>query len=204
LHSTYQKLLAVDPSLTCSGWALFCLNSGRPLAFDIVRPPGTSVELSERYNTLQQQVVALVSMLELSSGDFLVCEGPAPLVKNPESALRVERVRSIFEAVGRMYNLSVIPRLNPRTVQSELLGLKGKQIKRELVKEIARSTAERLFPEELRGLKVGQDSIDALLIGALATSKLQIHLRTGVEIASLFQPKVPKRVERYRGWRVPS
>jgi Holliday junction resolvasome RuvABC endonuclease subunit len=204
LHSSPQQLLAIDPSLTCSGWALFSVASGRPIAFDVIRPPGTDVELSVRYDILQQQVMELILSLSLVPGDFLICEGPAPLVKNPESALRVERVRSIFEAVGRMHQLRVMPRLNPRTVQSELLGLRGKQIKRDLVKEIARETAARLFPDETYNKKLSQDSVDALLIGALATSKVQIHLRTGVEIGSLFQPKEPRNSRRdsYRGWRV--
>jgi Holliday junction resolvasome RuvABC endonuclease subunit len=196
------KLLAIDPSLTRCGWALFDCENAQPLLCDILDPPGTELALSVRYDILQQQVSELVDGLELSSGDFLITEGPAPLVKNPESALRVERVRSIFEAVGRSYSLRVAPRLNPRTVQSELLGLKGKQLPRKVVKEIAHETARQLYPNFFTERKLSQDAVDALLIGSLAVARVQLHLKTGVELSSLFQPKPARGSrERFSGWR---
>jgi len=202
------KLLAIDPSLTCSGWALFEIDSGCPVLFDIIRPPGTKLPLSDRYNWLQGEVAALLSRLELGERDYLCCEGPAPLVKNPESALRVERVRGVFEAVGRMRSVTVVSRLNPRTVQTELLGLHGKQLKREVVKEMARGVVQRLFAAELakdpEAPKLSQDVVDALLIGALAVSRVQLHQKSGIALDLLFQPKRNGRGgrERFAGWRV--
>jgi len=196
-----KRLLAVDPSLTCTGWAVFDIESQRPTDFSIIRPPGPTEHLTDRYDWLQEEVVKVYTMLGLGRGDFLICEGPAPLVKNPESSLRVERVRSIFEAVGRMQGVKVLTRLNPRTVQSEILGLRGKQMPRAQVKELARSTAFQVFPEinNLNQKKLSQDIVDAILVGMLAVSKIQIHLKTGVELELLFQSKTSSRNN--RSWR---
>lgn len=202
-----RKLIAIDPSLTASGWALFDLESARPIQYGLIRPPGTELGLSARYEWLQQQVTILLSEIRVSPKDYLICEGPAPLVKNPESALRVERVRSIFEAVGRMRQMIIVDRLNPRTVQSELLGLRGAQLKRDVVKGIAREAVLRMFERELSDAKekLSQDIVDALLVGALATSRVQMHIKTGVPLEMLFQPKLSSKKnsrERYQGWRV--
>jgi hypothetical protein len=196
-----KRLIAVDPSLTCSGWAVFDVETQRPLEYSVIKPPGTEIGLTERYDWLQVQVVSAFDLLQLGKGDFLICEGPAPLVKNPESSLRVERVRSIFEAVGRMYGVKVLSRLNPRTVQTEVLGLRGKQLPRAQVKELARATALQVFPEieSLNEKKLSQDIVDAILVGMLAVSKIQIHLKTGADLELLFQTKTSGRNS--RSWR---
>lgn len=197
-----KRLLAVDPSLTCTGWAVFDIASQRPTDYAVIRPPGPKENLTDRYDWIQEAVDKVFTSLCLGRGDYLICEGPAPLVKNPESALRVERVRSIFEAVGRMHGLRVLSRLNPRTVQTEVLGLRGKQIPRTQVKELAHSTALRVFPEinNYNEKKLSQDIVDAILVGMLAVSKIQIHLKTGVELELLFQSKNSGRNS--RSWRV--
>ncbi len=187
------RLIAIDPSLTCTGWVVFDVESQRPTYCSVFRPPGTEVALSERYDWLQSEVMRAFDQQALGPGDFLVCEGPAPLVKNPESALRVERVRSIFEAVGRLNGVKVLQRLNPRTVQTEILGLRGKQLARDQVKSIARSTVLQVFPEFTNDKKLSQDVVDALLIGMLAVSKVQIHVRTGMSLELLFQTRNSSR-----------
>lgn len=196
-----KRLLAVDPSLTCTGWAVFDIKSQIPTEFSIIRPPGPRISLSERYDWLQSKIEGIYERLALGEEDFLVCEGPAPLVKNPESSLRVERVRSIFEAVGRMYGVKVLSRLNPRTVQTEILGLRGKQIPRAEVKKLARSTALQVFPgiNNAGEKKLSQDVVDAILVGMLAVGRVQIHLKTGVDIELLFQSKSSARSN--RNWR---
>lgn len=201
-NSLPKRLLAVDPSLTCTGWAVFDLASQRPTDYSVIRPPGPKENLTDRYDWIQEAVNQIFISLTLGRGDYLICEGPAPLVKNPESALRVERVRSIFEAVGRMHGVKVLSRLNPRTVQSEVLGLRGKQIPRAQVKELAHSTALQVFPEINKSTekKLSQDIVDAILVGMLAVSKVQIHLKTGVELELLFQSKNAGRNN--RSWRV--
>ena len=200
---TSKHLLAVDPSLSVSGWALFCLSDGRPKAVGIISPPGPKTILSRRFDYLQAAVTEVIRRLKLGAGDVLICEGPAPLVKNPQSALKVEGVRGIFESVARNFGVAVPGRLNPRTVQSEILGMRGKQLGRKTVKEWARTTAlqlygaelEKIIGEENRRAKISQDIIDAVLIGSLATSRVQFAIRSGQSIDSAFVGMSAKR-----GW----
>lgn len=180
-----KYLLAVDPSLTCSGWALFSLRTAQPEAVGFIRGLGASVPLSERMAKYQSDVALLLERLQLGQGDYLICEGPAPLVKNPQSAIKVEGVRGLFETLARGFGMSVPGRVNPRTIQSELMGLRGKQLKREIVKESARITVSRLYGDLQRirmivpdGVSTGekarsvQDIVDALLIGTYAVKRI--------------------------------
>ena len=194
-------LFAVDPSLTCSGWALFSLNEKSPHAFGVFTPPGPKFALEFRLQTLQEEISSLFSDLSLGKGDYLVCEGPAPLVKNPQSSLKVERVRSIFETLAREREIKVPGRINPRTLQTELLGMRGQQLKRTEVKRWARDTVEKLYGANLNHLKtsgklkkkIPQDIIDAILIGTIALSRIQISSQTGLPLTEAFEPKELKR-----------
>ncbi len=191
------RLLAVDPSLTQSGWVLFSARTAAPLISGVITPPGPSRPLAERLAILQRSIEVIYQKLQLGSADFLIAEGPAPLVLNPGSALKVEQVRSIFESVARSRGVIVPGRINPRTVQSELLGLRGKQLARKEVKLQARVVAERLYSNRLpqlddeledRSISVRdlpQDIVDALLIGAVAVSKLQLAERLGTNVTDL-------------------
>lgn len=204
-----KLLFAVDPSLTASGWALFALSDGLPLCAGIISPPGPHLPLSERLSILQEAVEQTFLKVGLRAGDILVCEGPAPLVLNPDSAVKVEQVRSIFETVARSKRVSVPGRVNPRTVQVELLGMRGKQLERPKVKAWARETAARLFPESLSQLtffgersksgKLPQDVVDALLIGSVAISKLRLSVQLSVEPSQLFEVKTRKNNSVGRG-----
>ena len=219
LTTPQKRLLAIDPSLTASGWALFSVQGGELIAVGVIRPPGTSLPLPLRLDELQHSVAALYEELRIDAGDIVVCEGPAPLVRNPLSALKVEHVRSIFESVARARLASVPGRINPRTVQSELLGMRGKQIPRAEVKAWARETARRLFGEKLEKLAgaaflaarrpLSQDIIDAALIGTLALTRVQMALRCGQDLYAVFVPSAPKNPRRgagssrrggYAGW----
>lgn len=199
--SRHRLLLAVDPSLTASGWALYSLRTSKPVAWGVILPPTPEVALSRRLDELQRRVNELLSIVGLAEGDYLVCEGPAPLVKNPMSALKVEHVRGIFEAVARSRGVNVPGRLNPRTVQTELLGMRGKQLARKSVKEWARATVERLFPQELKEIpvlgsnsaQVPQDVIDAVLIGVVAIARVELGRRSGVDVAEAFQSRGSSR-----------
>ena len=192
-----RKLLAIDPSLTASGWVLFAAESSIPLALGVLSPPGPKHALAKRLDELQLSIEDLFIELKMQEGDLLICEGPAPLVLNPQSALKVEQVRGIFESVARNANITVPGRLNPRTVQSELLGMRGPQLKREVVKTWARETAMQLYGNELEHLwkqreqkkKIPQDVIDAVLIGTLAISKIKLCLQTGSHISEAFLSK---------------
>jgi hypothetical protein len=191
--NSQQKILAVDPSLRSTGWALFDFKTKNPLATGIIKSEDASIPLSERLRVLQNEIESLYTELNLVADDILVCEGPAPLVLNPHTALKVEHVRGIFETIARGKGINVPGRINPRTWQSELLGLRGPQLPRKEVKELSLLTAKRLFPEMFAVKKVGekeiqgiQDIADALLIGCLAKSKLEVAQRTGTELAAVF------------------
>lgn len=191
-----RYLLAVDPSLTASGWALFSLTNGLPMAVGLLSPPGPAELLARRLSALQRAVADTFVKLELGEGDYLVCEGPAPLVKNPQSALKVEGVRGIFEAVARTNGLEVPGRINPRTVQNELLGMRGPQLPRKTVKEWARKAALQMYASQISRLftapqakpapRIPQDIIDAMLIGAVAVARVQLALRSGAPVDTAF------------------
>ena len=209
-------LFAVDPSLTASGWAAFSLESAKPFAVGVLKPPGPSVSLERRIRVLQDSVEQLFEDLSLEKGDFLVCEGPAPLLHNAMSVMKMERVRGVFETVARSRGVCVPGRLNPRTVQTELLGLKGKQLTRSEVKQSAREVVEKLFAAEFakmefvgsskpkKNSRLQQDIVDALLIGALAVSRTQFSVRSGIEVEEVFAPRAkslsPRSPSRAARW----
>lgn len=202
-------LLAVDPSLKASGWALFSIQTSLPVAVGVISAPGTSKELASRYAIFQNSVSKLIQQLKLGKGDILVCEGPAPLVKNPLTAMKVEGVRCIFEAVARSMHLSVPGRINPRTVQSELLGMKGKQQPRKIVKSIARDIALKVYSARLQLIfqkdqkelkKISQDIIDALLIGNISLSRVNICKHTAITLEAAFLSKTWSK-KKSLGWK---
>ena len=176
----WRYLLTVDPSLTCSGWALFAINSGTLCGVGKIKSLKPQFALSERYNQLQLQIMGLLDQIKFGDQDILVCEAPTTM-KDPKAAIKVEQVRGIFETLARDRGALVPGRLNPRTVHSELLGFKGKQAARKIVKEAASSVAHRLFKEQLS--KIGfkneepisrhQDIVDALLIGSVILSRIK-------------------------------
>ncbi|MCC6953793.1 MAG: hypothetical protein IT290_06720 [Deltaproteobacteria bacterium] len=191
-------LLAVDPSLTVSGWAHFEIASGALLSCGVVSPPPSKHPLHYRLKVLQAGVETLMETLELDRRDVLVSEGPAPLVKNPLSSLKVEQVRSIFEAVGRSRGLVVPGRINPRSVHTELLGLRGRQLGRAEVKSAARTAAMQLYgrsfehgcDESCGGCgHIPQDVIDALLVGSLALSRLNFARGAQSKLYDVFDEK---------------
>ncbi|MCB0324153.1 MAG: hypothetical protein KDD69_11295, partial [Bdellovibrionales bacterium] len=120
--------------------------------------------------------------------------------------------------VARTQQLVVPGRINPRTVQTELLGMRGKQLSRNEVKQWARETAQKLFGEALAELpihgmrasgrtarqkQVPQDVIDALLIGAVAVARVQLSRSINSSLEAMFESRrqVPSRGgRRMNGW----
>ena len=200
-----------------SGWALFSMGSGLPQAVGILRAPNSKIVLAKRLAHLQKDIESLFSTLNLKSGDMCICEGPAQLTRNPMSSLKLERVRGIFETVARHRSVLVPGRINPRTIQAELLGMSGKQVSRIIVKESAREVVRRLYRDILPVLaercltkrhikKIPQDIIDALLLGALAVPRLQFCIKSGVDVHTAFLPRYQFRRTTPRrrvtgGWR---
>ena len=77
------------------------------------------------------------------------------------------------------------------------MGLKGKQIERKEVKRIARDLANKMFSAYLKENKFNQDIIDAILIGALVSSKLKLAKDTKMDLEVMFSPK-KKRSRRWK------
>ena len=205
--SPYRYLLAVDPSLTCSGWALFSICDQKISSVGKVKSDPPSFPMADRLKSLQDRIESVFARLNLGAADLLVCEA-ATTVKDPHNALKVENVRAIFETVARARLVGVPGRVNPRSVHFEVMGLQGKQLPRAEVKAMALRTVEYLYQPELRQLGLigasgltarHQDIIDAILIGRLALTRIQSAGSGGVSIESMF-----RNLERQRrgSWRI--
>ncbi|MCB0319919.1 MAG: hypothetical protein KDD60_03275, partial [Bdellovibrionales bacterium] len=164
----FKRVLAVDPSLTCSGWAMFDVGRSELLAVGKVKAKGPEFSMSERLSELQERIRDLYRKASLGRNDVLICEAPTTM-RDPRAALVVEQVRGVFETVARSLAVVVPGRINPRSVQYEVMGLRGKQMKRDEVKRVARHVASQLYgvrfaelglPPELGG---HQDIVDAVL-----------------------------------------
>jgi Holliday junction resolvasome RuvABC endonuclease subunit len=200
---TFRRLLAIDPSLTCSGWALFSVDNGTVRAVGKIKSEKPSVPMSHRLEKLQTNISQLLGNLRLDSNDVLVCEAPTTM-KDPHNAIKVEQVRGLFESLARERGVTVPGRINPRSVQYEIMGLRGKQLARVEVKSAALRTVELLYSQELQGLGLNdfqkhQDIVDALLVGRLALIHLEAARNGSLALEALFE--VQKKQNR-RSWRV--
>ncbi|NMC63416.1 MAG: hypothetical protein GYA55_09655, partial [SAR324 cluster bacterium] len=98
-------------------------------------------------------------------------------------------------------------RINPRSVQREVMGLKGKQLLRERVKETALLVVHALYEKELKALDFPsdkeslskhQDIIDAILVGRLALIRVKSAIQAGMPPQRLFDEKLTGRRIRVR------
>jgi len=204
-----RYLMAVDPSLTCSGWALLSIPEGEVVAVGKVKSAPPSYPMALRLERLQSSIKKILANLALGASDVLVCEGPATM-KDPHNALKVEQVRGLFESTGRNLGVTVPGRVNPRSVQYEVMGLKGKQMTRIEVKAAAVRTVQYLYAPALHRLgmetsddvlKKHQDIVDAMLIGRFAVLRIQGALESQQSLETVFET----RVKQHRSsWRVRS
>jgi len=117
-----RYVMAVDPSLTCSGWAIFDISSNSLQAVGKIKSLSASGHsLPERYEDLQRQVSQLFLHFNLGNSDVVICESETTMI-DPKAAFKVERVRGIFETLGRERGCIVPGRISPRTVQFEVGG----------------------------------------------------------------------------------
>ena len=190
-----RSLFAVDPSLTCSGWALFDIGSKQLLAVGKLRSLPASEPLPVRLSDVQVKVKKTIKSLPIKQNDVLICEAQTTM-RDPRAAFKVEQVRGIFEVVARENGLIVPGRLNPRSVQNEIMGLNGPQRSREEVKEVAVSVTNTLygaqlenlgFSSEIDNLKKNQDIVDAILVGALGLVRLEAASRTEMSLEEFFE-----------------
>ena len=200
------RLIAIDPSLSCSGWALFSIESEELLSVGKIRSLPPKYTLSDRLLDMQEKVQEIFKACNLKMGDALVCEAPTTM-KDPRAAFRVEQVRGIFETVARQKKILVPGRINPRSVQREVMGLKGKQLVRETVKATAvlvvstlyKPSLEHLeFPTDQKSLTRHQDIVDAILIGRLAVIRMNAASAAGIAPQTLFEEKLTSRAPRLR------
>ncbi len=196
----FNKLLAIDPSLTCTGWALFDVKSGTILGIGKIKSKKEGI-LSERLSDFQVKASILLDSLKLSKNDILLCEEATTII-DPRATIVVEQVRCIFEVLGRNQNVNVPGRINPRTVQYEIMGLKGSQIDRDCVKAIARETVKSLYAKMLKNIgfslekissKGNQDIIDAILIGALGLARIHSAINAKCDLSTLFTSNYKRR-----------
>lgn len=188
------RLLSVDPSLTCSGWALFELEGERLIAVGKVRSMPPAEPLAVRLKDLQEKIRGIYRSIEFGLGDVLICEAPTTM-RDPGAAFKVEQVRCIFEAMARDLQVQVPGRLNPRSVHHEIMGLRGRQQKRVIVKDAAVTLVHTLFGDALsrigfdprvENLRKHQDIVDALLLGHLGSVKIRGADRAGVSLEEVF------------------
>jgi Holliday junction resolvasome RuvABC endonuclease subunit len=174
-----------------------------------IKSDSPAMSLSLRFKRLQARVSTLLDKIGLGDQDVLVCEAPTTM-KDPHNAIKVEQVRGLFEAEARSRGALVPGRVNPRSVQYEVMGLTGAQVERAQVKRAAVTTALYLFAPRLEelgfvandaALKRHQDVIDALLIGRLALLRIQAAAGSGQPLESSFEIQ---RAQSRRSWRVRS
>jgi hypothetical protein len=163
--------------------------------------------MAVRLQDVQRKIELLYDKLKVGEKTVLLCESETTFL-DPRAARKVEQVRGIFETVARQTGALVPGRVNPRSVQFEVLGLKGKQAKRDDVKASACHVASSLYGKSLMNLGLDisgtkhkhQDIVDAILIGHFSLSKIQQAHHAGVDIESLFaEPSARRRVEG-KGW----
>lgn len=207
--SGLRYLMAVDPSLTCSGWALLSVPQGEVLAVGKIKAAPPSLPLATRLERLQGSIAKVLTNLSLGDLDVLVCEAPTTM-KDPHNAIKVEQVRGLFESAGRSRGVVVPGRVNPRSVQFEVMGLKGKQLARSEVKAAAVRTVQYLYAPALQRLglevtgdelKKHQDIVDAVLIGRYALMRIQGALDTRQPLESVFDTQSKQQRS---SWRVRS
>ena len=189
-----MRLLAIDPSITCTGWALFSIKSEHLIGVGKIKPLPPKHTLAERLSELNQQINQLFDQIKLSEKDVMICEA-ATSIKDPSAAFKVEQVRAAFETLARERQTAVPGRIHPRTVHYEVLGLTGKQLPRQEVKAMACNAAKTIYAKELKNLtfdcsdinlKKNQDIIDALLIGYISLSKIRAAKSIDMKLDAYF------------------
>ncbi|RMD85658.1 MAG: hypothetical protein D6808_04815 [Candidatus Dadabacteria bacterium] len=205
----YSTLMAVDPSLTCSGWALFDIKEECVIGVGKIKAPKPPIPLQERLLQVHYRVESLFKKVKLGKNSVLVCE-EATSIKDPHSTFKVEQVRGIFECAARYNNVCVPGRINPRSVQTDLLGMgSGRQLTRNAVKEAARSFVSTVYNDQLEkigfntdkeALASNQDIVDAILLGALALSYIKAASLSRESLYSVFNASKRKRRSSRKGW----
>ncbi len=205
MKKALRYLMSVDPSLTCSGWALFDIISSTILGVGKIKSLPAKIPLGERLLDLQNKIEHVFGAVALDENDVLICEAPTTM-RDPHAAIKVEQVRGLFEVAARSRRVSVPGRINPRSIQSEVMGLRGKQLERSVVKETAAFVVSKLHGARLKELGVAsdpgelkrnQDIVDAILIGVAGLSWISSARHGGQSLEEFFHvPSASRRTLR--------
>ena len=204
----FRHLLAVDPRLSCSGWALFDLATETLCGVGRLRCAADGRHLAQRIAGVQDNVARLLERIEMGAGAVLICESHTAVV-DPSAAIKIEQVRGIFETLARSHQALVPGRVNSRTSQSELLGFRGRQAKRAVVKSAAVSLVSQVFESALENLGFAgstenlsrnQDIVDALLIGHYAMRRIAHANGVGTSLEEVFDSSKSRRRSSRYGW----
>ncbi|MEZ4752709.1 MAG: hypothetical protein R3A13_00095 [Bdellovibrionota bacterium] len=103
----------------------------------------------------------------------------------------------MFETLARSMGIKVPGRINPRSVQFEVMGLKGKQVARDEIKIMASGAAKLMYGEALKSigftdldnLENYQDVVDAILVGHLALTKIEASELAGISLEEYMEPE---------------
>lgn len=195
------RLISIDPSLTCSGWALFSVSDNYLLGVGKLRAGSASQTLAHRLRVFQAEADSIFENIQLNENDVLICEAATTML-DPSAAMKVEQIRGIFETLARSRNVLVPGRIHPRSVQYELLGMKGEQLERTQVKFAAVNVALHLYKgdflrlglidnksDHVGQLSKHQDIVDAVLIGDLALRKIKAAGEASMALDALFEEK---------------
>ena len=193
----YRRLIAIDPSLTCSGWALYAIPRQELIGVGKIKALPAGRPLADRLRDLQERIDGLIQRLALGGNDVLVSEAQTT-IRDPRAAFVVEQVRGIFESLARSYSMSVPGRINPRSVHYEILKLGGRQQRRVEIKAAAVVSVQHLYGESLRrlgfdssvaNLRRNQDIVDAVLVGSLALARISSAQQTGLRLEEIFDER---------------
>jgi len=174
------------------------------MAVGKIRSLSSKFPLSTRLLDLQTKISSIYTSLHLKESDVLICESQTTM-RDPGAAFKVEQVRGIFESLARERSVIVPGRINPRSVQYEVMGLRGKQLPRTKIKEIAVSVVQNVYGESLRSMGIEsetlalrrhQDIIDAILVGSLGISRIKSSQQLDAPLESFFE----ERGARTRKW----
>ncbi|MEZ4752710.1 MAG: hypothetical protein R3A13_00100 [Bdellovibrionota bacterium] len=87
----FSRLIAVDPSLTCSGWALFCLKTKTLLGVGRIKSIPSKHAFNTRLDDLQAKISKVLAAPELGENDVLIAEAPT-FMKDPDAALKLNKL----------------------------------------------------------------------------------------------------------------
>ena len=169
-----NRILAVDPSFSKSGWALFSINHRKITLEDCGyisknKKSNNIIIITE----LAKEVCSILKVIVEKHGvpGHMIIEDQY-FSKNAATLKRLTEARVVWEI---MYVAGIpegcIERINPKTWQSQTLALSQKSERKNL------KAAAKFAVKHLYGKEVSEDEADAILIGHYFCNQMMIKLR---------------------------